>query len=207
LQIVVAEKAVRTDGALALDGKPIVIPNAVPIVLDKDLYVRDLVSDPNTPNWGGPSDLSARITTAHDGKGLYVKVDVQDQTHNPGSADDKLWQKDSVQLAFFAGDAHTEIGLTETDGGFGWCWISPKTERQGKKLDAPVAVKRQGDHTIYETYLSFELLGVQYQPMTPLRFTALINEDDGRGRVRILHWFDGISTGKDRSLFGFLLLE
>jgi len=206
LQIVVAEKAVRTE-PLTINGVVKSIPNAVPIILDKDSQIRDLVADPSTPNWAGAADLSATVTTAHDGKGLYLCIDVRDQSHHPGPASDKLWTKDSVQLAFYAGDAHIEIGLTETDGGFGWCYTSPDPNQQGKKLAAPVAVKRTGDRTVYETYLSFEMLDIKYQPMLPLRFTLLINEDDGRGRVRLLRWFDGIAAGKERSLFGFLLLE
>ncbi|MGI6496713.1 MAG: hypothetical protein ACOX5G_11655 [Kiritimatiellia bacterium] len=108
----------------------------------------------------------------------------------------------------YAGDAHTEIGLTEAEGGFGWCWIAPDAAYANRKMTTPLAVKRTGNHTIYEAYLPFDFLGIKaYAPMLPLRLAFLVNEDDGRGRVRILHWFDGIAADKSSDLFGHLVLE
>jgi len=204
---IMAAQMVRKAEALKPDGTDKKISGAFPIVLDTDVAVRELVSDPSTPVWAGAADLSCTTTLAHDGKGLYIRFDVRDQTHNPGAASDKLWQSDSIQAAFYAGGAHTEIGLTATDGGFGWSWIAPDASRMNQKLDAPVVVKRTGDRTVYETYLTFEQLKLDYVPMTPLRFTFLVNEDDGRGRVRIMKWFDGIASHKSADLFGFMVLE
>ena len=206
LTLVVAEQAVKAT-AFTIDGVADVIPNAKPIICDKDLQVHEMAFDPSTPMWAGADDLSSKTTLAHDGKGVYLCFEVKDQSHNPGPASNMLWSKDSIQAAFYAGDAHTEIGMTETDGGFGWCWIAPNAARSNVKLDAPVAVKRVGNITTYETYLSFESLGITYAPGTPLRFTFVVNEDDGRGRVRSMKWFDGILAGKSSDLFGHVILE
>jgi hypothetical protein len=206
LTLVVAEKAVRAT-SFKIDGVADVIPNATPIVCNKDSQVHEMAFDPSTPMWAGPDDLSSKTTLAHDGKGLYLCVEVKDQSHNPGPASNLLWTKDSIQVALYAGDAHTEIGLTETGAGYGWCWISPLPARINKQLDSPLAVKREGNITTYETYLSFEALGIHYTPGTPLRFTFVVNEDDGRGRVRAMKWFDGILAGKSSDLFGHLVLE
>jgi hypothetical protein len=207
LTLVVAEMAAKA-GPFVIDGVPDKLPNGRPLVLDQERFVRELVSDPDTPVWKDAADLSARAAFAHDGKGVYLCIDVQDQSHNPGEASAKLWAKDSIQVAFYAGDAHTEIGLTEAEGGFGWCWIAPDAAYANRKMTTPLAVKRTGNHTIYEAYLPFDFLGIKaYAPMLPLRLAFLVNEDDGRGRVRILHWFDGIAADKSSDLFGHLVLE
>ncbi len=206
LTLVVAERAVRAK-SFTIDGQPEKIDGAVPIVLNTDAAVQDLVSDPHTPNWAGPEDLSATATLAHDGKGIYLCFEVRDQSHHPGPAGAGMWAGDSVQAAFYAGDAHTEIGLTEADGGSGWVWISPQPDRANRKLDAPVAAKRNNGRTVYETYLTFESLGIAYESGLPVRFTFLVNEDDGRGRVRLLRWFDGIAADKSADRFGHVVLE
>lgn len=205
LQVVVAQVAARA-GPFNMDGKPDAVPANSVIAVEKDTAMFDQVSDPQTPLWAGAADLSAKASLAHDGKGLYVCIEVMDQTHKPGPASDKLWTSDSVQVAFYVGDKHTEIGLTESEGGFGWVWFSPDPARRGK-LDAPISVKRLADRTVYETYLSFDMLGLSYQPNTAMRMCFLVNEDDGRGRVRLLKWYDGIAAGKDPTGFGHLVLE
>ncbi len=176
------------------------------IRLEGSEAVHDLVDDPQTPRWAGPEDLSVTARFAHDGAGLYLRFEVRDQTHRPGEPGARLWTGDSVQIGIAADGRPTEIGLTEAGGGAGWRWIAPTAEKVGE-LRTPLAASRAGDVTTYECYLPFADLGFEYRPGLMIRMTFLVNEDDGRGRVRLLQWFDGIHPGKDVERFGYLILD
>jgi len=64
-------------------------------------------------------------------------------------------------------------------------------------------------HVIFRPGLGSTLttMNSRTRPVYPLWMTFLVNEDDGRGRVRLLNWLDGIASGKDVQMFGHLVLE
>ncbi len=206
LMIAVGEPVVRSQTPLVTGGRPVRPAVAGTIVLDGIEDVHDLVDDPQTPKWAGPEDLSAKAQFAHDGKGLYLRFEVRDQTHNPGEPGEKLWARDSVQVGIAADGKQTEIGFTEAAGGSGWCWVSPEGARVGA-LKSPVTARREGTVTTYEGYVPFADIGLAYRSGMLIRLTFAVNEDDGKGRVRMLKWFDGIHPGKDLEKFGYLVLE
>jgi hypothetical protein len=207
LMIGVGELVPKSAKRLVADGRPVAPAGAARIVVDQVTAVQDLVSDPQTPNWANAEDLSFTASLAHDGSGIRIAVAVKDQSHNSGEAGPKLWAKDSVQFAIAADGKQSEFGLTETSGGYGFCWMSPNGDMAGQPLKAPLAVKRDGGTTGYEVYLTFSQLGIDYVPGKLVRLTFMINEDDGRGRVRVMKWFDGIHPGKEVEKFGYLILE
>jgi hypothetical protein len=85
--------------------------------------------------------------------------------------------------------------------------MSPNGDMAGQPLKTPLVVKRDGGVTGYEVYLTFSQLGIDYVPGKLVRLTFMINEDDGRGRVRVMKWFDGIHPGKEIEKFGYIILE
>ncbi len=206
LTLAVGEPVVRTDTPLVTNGRIVRPDRTHAIVLDGIEAIHDLVDDPQTPRWAGPEDLSVTAHLAHDGRGLYLRFEVRDQTHIPGEPGEKLWARDSVQVGIAVDGRQTEIGLTEAAGGSGWCWISAEAAHLGA-LATPIAVRREGNRTVYACYLPFAFLGFEYRPGMLVRMTFAVNEDDGRGRVRMLKWFDGIHPGKDLARFGYLVLE
>jgi hypothetical protein len=206
LTVAVGQLVPRADTPLVADGRPARPAASCRIVLDGIEAVHDLVDDPQTPKWAGPEDLSATAHIAHDGQGLYLRFDVRDQAHHPGEPGEHLWTGDSVQVGIAAQGRQTEVGFTEAGGGSGWCWISPDSARVGHWLE-PIVVRREGNTTFYECYLPFEALGFEVRPGMLIRLAFAVNEDDGRGRVRLLKWFDGIHPLKDADLFGYLILE
>ncbi len=143
---------------------------------------------------------------AHDGTALHMEWNVRDQSHHPGPAGKDLWNGDSIQMALFVEGKHLEFGLSTAEGGSSWVWISPDSGT-GKPLDVAISAKREGPITRYRVTLPFAQLGCSAAPGTAIRCTWLVNEDDNRGRVRLLTWFDGIHSGKDPSRFGSLVLE
>lgn len=207
LSLVVADRVPKVATSFAIDGAVDALPAATEIMLAGKDHVQDLVFDPSTPYWADAADLSLRTTLAHDGAGLYLAFTVRDQTHVPGDASSKLWAKDSIQIAFFADGQHSEYGFTAAEGGYGFCFAHGDPAKVGQPLTQPVAARRGDGATTYEVYLPFADLGLSYRPGKVLRCTFLANEDDGRGRVRIMRWFDGIASGKNVEQFGYLVLE
>ena len=110
-------------------------------------------------------------------------------------------------MALVLDGKQTEFGLTADGGGAGFCWMSPDADRVGKPIAWPFEAVRVGDTTTYRCHVPFADLGGEYRSGMLLRMTFLVNEDDGRGRVRLLKWFDGIHPGKDTAKFGYLVLE
>lgn len=207
ITIAVGEFVPRSDVALSVDGSVLPSVAGSRIELETPDAVHDLVDDPSTPKWAGKDDLSATATLAHDGKGLYFAISVRDQTHCAGQTGAKLWCGDSVQIALVMDGKQTEFGLTAAGGGSNFCWMSPDARLINTSPDWPCAVVREGSVTTYRGYVPFSALGGAYRPGTLLRMTFAVNEDDGRGRVRMLKWFDGIHPGKDIRKFGYLVLE
>lgn len=169
--------------------------------------VRDLVYDPATPLWAGADDLSAEARLAHDGEALLVEVRVRDQDHRPGQAGKGLWNGDSLQFALAGEGTQLEVGLAAQGEGTSWVWMDRDPERSGRPLDLPFVAVREGAVTRYRLRIPFSRIGSRGTPGTAVRCTWLINEDDGRGRVRLLSWYDGIATSKDPQRYGTLILE
>ena len=193
--------------ALAVGADPKALPSGGRIALTSKDDIHDLAFDPNTPFWSGPDDLLIAAHFAHDKQGILATFVVKDQKHNPAPADAKLSSGDSIQFSLASGNELTQIGLTTSDGGAGWVWSSPDSALVGKKLTAPLKVTQSGNSTTYEVYLPFEMLGFRYAPGLLLRASFLANENDGGGRVRVMQWFEGITSGGDLSKFGFMILE
>lgn len=207
LTVAVGERVPRSDQPLVEAGKPTVPTQGARIVVDHVTAIHDLVDDPTTPKWINADDLAVTATVSHDADGLLLHFVVTDQAHHPGPPGAGLWAKDSIQIGIAADGQQTEIGLTEAGGGAGFCWMSPVAEKVGAPLRAPLTVTRAGKLTTYTVYLPFADLGFTYTPGKLVRLTFAVNEDDGKGRVRLMKWYDGIHPSKDVQRFGYLILE
>ena len=173
------------------------------ITLKSKHSIQDLVDDPNTPYWSGENDLSATAQIANNDKGIFVSVEVKDQSHNPLSGKEAI-NGDSVTLAFKTADSHAE--LTLTNGAESWVYVHSQKDKEGKLTLNPKS-SRSGNKTKYEVFIPYNWLGVNYQAKNLLNFSFLINENDGKGRVRVMKWFDGIESDKDINKFGVILLN
>lgn len=181
-------------------------PATSTITLNQQADTRDLAFDPGTAYWAGAEDLSATISLSHDSGSIRFVVTVTDQTHQPGPASEKLAGGDSIEIAFGEEKNLTHIGLTESNGGFGWIWKSAG-QPASRKFETPLSVKRAGNTTTYEATIPLELLGTSYQPGLPLRAALTVNENDGGGRVRVLKSNAGIAPNPDPGAFGHILIE
>lgn len=180
------------------------------ITLDRPEQVFELTYDPSIPAWQGPGDLSATARLVHDGQGVRVRVEVTDNRSGPVQPFDKLWRGDDVQVAL--GTAHDrlfpvlDLGRS-TEGPAVWCSQNANASQLGR-WDVPVRVTQEGKVTIYDAYLPFKKLGLAASDKPqPVRWTFLVNENDGQGRVRWIQWKDGIGKNRALEVLGHGVLE
>ena len=157
-------------------------------------------------------------------QGEYPILPFSDERPVPAADPRRLWLGDSLQFAFdTAGSGHpadcVEFALGElADGNI-----------PVLKLGAPpLGGDLPGDYTVPGSFVGREtalrkvekipggrrylvrLKQSELYPLIPavaekLRFSLLINENDGSGRIGYHHWADGIGNGKDPVRYGTLL--
>ena len=161
--------------------------------------------------WTGPDDLSAHVWTAWDDSHFYIAARAKDDVFRQTSSGPDMWQGDSIQ--FGLDPLHIEgrglgtfyeIGLAQTPKGPQvYCWHAPEGGKTGLVEGAKLAVKREGDFTIYEASIPLASLA----PLKPalgktVGFALVTNDDDGEGRKGWLEWNTGIAMEKNPGLFG-----
>ncbi|AHF93082.1 hypothetical protein OPIT5_25580 [Opitutaceae bacterium TAV5] len=192
--------------------------NAPVLVLRMAGDVTELTFDPTIPAWRGPDDLSAEARIIRDADAVVFLVDVTDDKHvQSGHPDSEVWRADSVQIAFYnpANAAHTLFDAALVDGNrpVVWCHRNADPARRGlwAPADVPRTVRREGNHTRYEIRVPFALLGLAAADIPPeglpVRFSFLVNEDDGQGRVRWIRWRGGLGDNEDISRLGHAILK
>lgn len=172
--------------------------------------VHEITHDPAIPQWAGPKDLSIIAVAEHDEKGILFSFDVTDDKHVPSQNKETLWVGDNIQLAIATPTGQIveyNLGLPAT-GPVAWCALAPEKKDLGE-ANIPLQIKRDGDVTRYRVYVPYEKIGMGEASARgkSFRFAFLVNENDGQGRVRWMHWFDGIGKSKNASEFGYGLLE
>ncbi len=182
------------------------IPQDLPsITLDTLESVHEITHDPQIRQWSGPQDLGLRTAAVHDEKDMLFLFDVTDDKHSQDEKGSSIWRGDSVQLAIQTGNANpleVTIALT-VQGPRAWCYTAPDQALVGE-CHFPVTAERSGTLTKYRIRIPFTAFGGATIPAgTPIRFSILINENDGQGRVRWLHWFDGIGKSKNPAEYGY----
>lgn len=185
----------------ALDGVPT-------LTVDRPEQVFELAYDPNTPAWKGAGDLSATARVVHDGEGIRFQIAVTDDGEGPAQPKDQMWRGDDVQVAFGRADAKkfTILDLGRSvDGPVVWCSEHEDPRRIGQ-WDVPFRMTKSGPVTTYDVFLPFDQLGLSKKDKN-LRFSFLINENDGHGRVRWIEWTPGIARVRSIEALGHGQLE
>ena len=178
------------------------------IVLDTLDKVHEMSFDPNIPRWMGPKDLSCVFMMSRENGNLKLDIRVTDDKHVMNSSPADAWRDDSVQTGFATIDGKfTELTISGKDGkGAVYAHISPDPALRGE-WKVPVSVNHAAGVTCYEVLLPLKNLGIPDKPGTFFRFNFLINENDGRGRVRWIEWKSGIGFTKNPDEFGWAILK
>ena len=180
---------------------------AAHLVLDTLDRVHELTFDPAIPRWKGADDLSCDLSMTRENGALRIVARVTDDRHVMTSRPEEGWKDDSIQIGFQNLDgAFTEITLSGADGrAAAYASVVPDPALAGE-WKVPVSVKRTGNVTLYEVSLPLEKLGIADRSGTLFRFSFLVNENDGQGRVRWIEWMGGIGRSKNPDEFGWGVL-
>ncbi|MEF2965349.1 alpha/beta hydrolase fold domain-containing protein [Paenibacillus sp. M1] len=198
-------------------------PSGNPLQIDGDL--RDWggtasfpITDVKMDDWKGAEDAGATGYLSWDTDRLYLALEVTDDTHSQSAAGNELWRGDSIQVA---------VGIAEEDGGTPseyhemgfalgddgqmsrWRWIAPGGFLAGEFLSSDFAAARRDNATVYEAAIPWsELIADRTLagPGLKLKFSLLVNDNDGAGRKGWLEYNGGIGTAKDINAFGDIFL-
>ena len=173
--------------------------------LDK---VCEMSFDPHIPRWMGPKDLSCSFGMSRRNDHLLLSVDVADDRHVMNSLPENGWRDDSIQIAFSSLDGkYTELTLSGRDGkGAAYAHIAYQEDLKGI-WKVPVSVIHRNGITRYRAELPLAKLGILNRSGTLFRFAFLVNENDGKGRIRWIEWMGGIGRAKNPDEFGWGVLN
>lgn len=169
--------------------------------------------------WQGEQDLSAKGSLAWDADNLYLGVEVIDDYHAQSASGDAIWSGDSMQIGIGIanGDGtvpseYHELGVARGDTGelLKWCWLAPKGFNLGDAIELQYAVERKDSKTSYELAIPWRELksdDVQVKPGMKLKFSFLVNDNDGEGRKGWVEYNSGIGSAKDVDAFGDLFVH
>lgn len=166
------------------------------------------------PSGGEPAaDASVFLKMAWDRSFFYFACEVTEVEHVQDRADDMLWLKDSVQIAFDPKlDGLTNIGYGADDSEIGfalspngpvvWRWQSPDGLPGGLLKDVKLAIRRDGDRTIYEAAIPWSQLAFPSAAKdAAFGFSVAVNDAGSKRPRASLEWGGGILRTKDPKQF------
>ncbi len=166
-------------------------------------------------------DNSARFALSLSGEDINLAVETVDPIHNQPSSGANMWQGDGIEFAFdcvsegYPEDrAEFQAALTATGpqlfkskaaslvGDIPTAW-SP--EGTVVKHGTAAITRIRGDRTLYLVRLKrTELYPMVVKNGDPIRFSLLVNDNNGKTRAGWLNWGSGIVESKDPAIYGTL---
>ncbi len=194
-------EAFRAPADVRLDGDLGEWAGFAPIELNRRSDFAPLASD---AIWRGPTDLSAKVCTAWDSKGLYLSIQVQDDVLVSPRGGPSSVIGDSVYLALTsnAGSFHQAyIGrIALTKSGPALFTQVPDQLPQGAEIESRVAVASDGSGVGYEIFIPWVVVREQTDRrpgMYPnLKFGVAVYDDDGEGTKGAMEWGAGLVGGR-----------
>ncbi|WP_419886247.1 alpha/beta hydrolase fold domain-containing protein [Paenibacillus sp. B-A-8] len=176
------------------------------------------VKDIKINGWRGEQDISATGSLAWDTDNLYLGVEVIDDKHEQSASGDAIWSGDSIQIGI--GIANTdgtvpseyhELGVARGNAGnlLKWRWLTPRGFNINDAIELKYAIERSGSTTSYELAIPWHELSydiTQVKQGMKLKFSLLVNDNDGEGRRGWIEYNSGIGASKDVNAFGDLFL-
>jgi hypothetical protein len=172
-------------------------------------------------SYGKKFDRSSRFAVAIVNGTFQLVIETSDTNFIPAKNSRFLWLGDSIQVGFDAVGKGYKMDRVELAIG------KDQTNKvKVMKLGAPtLGGDLPSDYTMPSDYLTDQTIlckteeipgGMRYvirlkqselypmviSDMDSIRFSLLINENDGTGRIGYSHWGDGIGSSKDPTLYG-----
>ncbi|MFA6103079.1 MAG: beta-galactosidase [Victivallaceae bacterium] len=200
-------------------------------IFDTQMNATDTVSLPWLPadkyvamNQEKPQEgLAARFAAALDSSGMDLLVEVNDRIHHQIWTDGNIYQGDSVQLALDAAgkglaEDRLEISAALTPKGpllwkeamppLGGDLPSRITFARKPLQYGKIAVEKTATGLCYKIHVDRDdLYPFSYISGQPVRFSLLINNNDGGSRAGYLEWASGIGNAKDPAQYGTLTVD
>jgi len=185
----------------------------------------DVLSFSKETFWEGPDDLSFNGNMMWDEENFYFLAAVNDDTHftdHEPSGKTDLWRGDSVQLGFDDRESintvfrnqFSELTIGYLKGVGNVVFKSKALHTQGGTEfiieDAEIAIQRYDGYTVYECAIPWDAIFYEDYELkidAPFHFSALVNDNDGAGRVFAIEYTSGIGSAKNAELFGPMTFE
>ena len=168
--------------------------------------------------------FNAKFAVSYTEKGFYLMVDVADKAFCGNDLDgimQSYWNYDGIQFAFDtvgigSADDRMECAAAETAGGtyfiksttpdFGPELITDYTKK-GIPIEGCANISDTENGKLYKVFVPIsEMYPMSYpNPYDCIRFSLLVNNNDGEGRLGYLEWSSGIGNQKDPTLYGALI--
>ncbi len=193
--------------------------------------VNGMVSDQafwNTLNWNWvsiidqttvPHDFRARFAIGVTNTGFDLAVAVDDAVFFQKESNGQYWNGDSVQFAIdtmgtgFPGDQVEFVAALTPSGPV---LIKNMAARLGGALPdrftpggqplkyGSIAAEHRNNHILYKMHIDWtECYPFIFDAARPVRFSVLVNNNDGKGRAGYLEWAGGIGgKDKDPAMYG-----
>ncbi|RJE88382.1 hypothetical protein D3P07_10265 [Paenibacillus sp. 1011MAR3C5] len=164
--------------------------------------------------YGGASDLSGQGYVSWDEDYVYLALEMKDDHHVQQESGFGIYLGDSVQFSLKldektgAPQGVHELGAALREGGSAstFRWLAPQPFKPGDIPAMKAGINRSGEQTIYEIALPWSELGVTAPSEgLQLKFSLLVNDNDGQGRKGWMEYNSGIGY-KDERAFGDLFL-
>lgn len=160
----------------------------------------------NELQWEGKADNSFVGNIMWDEEYFYLAFSTMDDAFFQEHSGSDVWRGDSVQFAISKpGDSvYNEYSLSHTKEGIEMFAFSSNYETLAGILTEPeVMIVRNKDETNYEAKIPWKTLyGDSFKPekSQTIRFSTLVNDNDGAGRIFITYG-DGVGSTKNVSLY------
>jgi hypothetical protein len=145
-------------------------------------------------------------------------VEVTDDHHTQQAEGSAIWSGDGLQIGIGIANGngsvpleYHELGVAMDDNGrlSNWRWLAPRGFSSNGSFELQYAVSRKNQKTVYEMAIPWiELTKATWfvEKGMKLKFSMLVNDNDGNGRKGWLEYNSGIGTAKDIHAFGDLFL-
>ncbi|REK75064.1 alpha/beta hydrolase fold domain-containing protein [Paenibacillus paeoniae] len=164
--------------------------------------------------YAGADDLSGQGYVAWDEEYVYLALEMKDDRHVQQETAFGIYMGDSVQFSLRLVDQSGTpqgvhefgVALHENGSPANFRWLAPPEFRPGKVHAMKTGISRSNDQTVYEIALPWAELGVAAPTEgMHLKFSLLVNDNDGQGRKGWIEYNSGIGY-KDANAFGDLFL-
>lgn len=163
--------------------------------------------------WSGPQDLSAKIGMSAE-RGIWtIRFVVTDDKHVQPYKGFDVWKGDNIQIAFQIPGQKSlwTAGLTLLADGKPelYLWDVPEVFASKAPLKQwKLNVRRSGTQTEYEVKIPFSSIGASPRHLKQgIRFSALINDNDGYGREGWIQISEGIAGNRSSDPYPLLIFE